>query len=105
MENVNGWIHNHNKFIYFQYGQLNQLVVEQQSEKIEHRMTRDDILSSVLGERSGYVRGKGYGNKPPKKTQIQQADIEASVSLQRWKLCVKSCKLIWIESYRKNESK
>jgi len=43
-------------------------------------MTRDDILSSVLGERSGYVRGKGYGKKPPKKTQIQQTDIEASVS-------------------------
>ncbi|WMV33229.1 hypothetical protein MTR67_026614 [Solanum verrucosum] len=61
-------------------GQLQQLVVEQQSEEIEHRMTRDDILSSVLGERSGYVRGKGYGKKPPKKNQIQQADIEASVS-------------------------
>ncbi|KAG5580169.1 hypothetical protein H5410_050796 [Solanum commersonii] len=75
MENVNGWIHNHNRFI-----QLQQLVVEQQSEEIEHRMTRDDILSSVLGERLGYVRGKGYGKKPPKKTQIQQADIEASVS-------------------------
>ncbi|KAG5619501.1 hypothetical protein H5410_004719 [Solanum commersonii] len=61
-------------------GQLLQLVVKQQSEEIEHRMTRDDILSSVLGERSGYVRGKGYGKKPPKKTQIQQADIESSVS-------------------------
>ncbi|KAG5568361.1 hypothetical protein H5410_064624 [Solanum commersonii] len=60
--------------------QLQQLVVEQQSEEIEHRMTRDDILFSVLGERSGYVRGKGYGKKPPKKTQIQQADIEASMS-------------------------
>ncbi|KAH0761318.1 hypothetical protein KY290_017391 [Solanum tuberosum] len=62
------------------HGQLQQLVVEQQSDEIEHRMTRDDILSSVLGERSGYVQGKGYGKKPPKKTQIQQADIEASVS-------------------------
>ncbi|KAH0671312.1 hypothetical protein KY285_024073 [Solanum tuberosum] len=27
-----------------------------------------------------YVHGKGYGKKPPKKAQIQQADIEASVS-------------------------
>ncbi|XP_015164285.1 uncharacterized protein [Solanum tuberosum] len=62
------------------HGQLQHLVVEQQSEEIEHHMTRDDILSSVLGERSGYVRGNGYGKKPPKKTQIQQADIEASVS-------------------------
>ncbi|WMV18531.1 hypothetical protein MTR67_011916 [Solanum verrucosum] len=62
------------------HGQLQQLVVEQQSEEIEHCMTKDDILSLVLGEISGYVRGKGYGKKPPKKTQIQQADIEASVS-------------------------
>ena len=43
-------------------------------------MTRDEILSSVLDERSGYVRGKGYGKKPPKKTQLQKANIEASVS-------------------------
>ncbi|XP_055830883.1 uncharacterized protein LOC129899912 [Solanum dulcamara] len=62
------------------HGQLQQLVVEQQSEEIEHPMTRDEILSSVLGERSGYVRGKGYGKKPPKKTQLHQSDIEASVS-------------------------
>lgn len=62
------------------HSQLKQLVVQQQSEEIETPMTRDVILSSVLGERSGYVRGKGYGKKPPKKAQIQQADIEASVS-------------------------
>ncbi|KAH0716600.1 hypothetical protein KY290_012760 [Solanum tuberosum] len=60
--------------------QLKQLVAQQQSEEIKTPMTRDVILSSVLGERSGYVRGKGYGKKPPKKDQIQQADIEASVS-------------------------
>ncbi|KAH0669862.1 hypothetical protein KY289_024355 [Solanum tuberosum] len=60
--------------------QLEQLVVEQQSEQIENPMTTDEILSLVLGERSGYVRGKGYGKKSPKKAQIQQADIEASVS-------------------------
>ncbi|KAF3630431.1 hypothetical protein FXO38_14694 [Capsicum annuum] len=34
----------------------------------------------VLGEKSGYVRGKGYGKKPTKKNQTQQANIEASVS-------------------------
>ncbi|XP_049359539.1 uncharacterized protein LOC125824234 [Solanum verrucosum] len=62
------------------HSQLKQLVVQQESEEIETPMTRDAILSSVLGERSGYVRGKGYGKKPPKKAQIQQADIEASVS-------------------------
>lgn len=62
------------------HGQLQQLVAEQQSEEVEHPMTRDEILSSVLGVRSGYVRGKGYGKKPPRKTQMQQADIEVSVS-------------------------
>ncbi|XP_049397336.1 uncharacterized protein LOC125861495 [Solanum stenotomum] len=60
--------------------QLEQLVVQQQSKEIETPMTRDEILSSFLGERSGYVSGKGYEKKPPKKAQIQQADIEASVS-------------------------
>ncbi|KAF3624164.1 putative formin-like protein 3-like [Capsicum annuum] len=43
-------------------------------------MTSDMILSSVLGVRSGYVQGKGYGKKPPKKSQTQQANIEASMS-------------------------
>ncbi|KAF3662059.1 hypothetical protein FXO38_11377 [Capsicum annuum] len=60
-------------------GQLQQLVVEQQSKEIELRMTGDEILSSILGERSGYVRGKGNGKKPPKKNQTQQTNIEASM--------------------------
>nr|XP_033510418.1 uncharacterized protein LOC108944065 [Nicotiana tomentosiformis]XP_033510419.1 uncharacterized protein LOC108944065 [Nicotiana tomentosiformis]XP_033510420.1 uncharacterized protein LOC108944065 [Nicotiana tomentosiformis] len=30
--------------------------------------------------RTGYVRGKGYGKKPPKKSHIQAANSEASVS-------------------------
>ena len=62
------------------HGQLQEVVAQQQSEDIEHPMTRDEILSSVVGERTGYVRGKGYGKKPPKKSNIQQANIEASVS-------------------------
>ncbi|OIT38547.1 hypothetical protein A4A49_59380, partial [Nicotiana attenuata] len=62
------------------HGQLQEVVTQQQSEDIEHPMTRDEILSSVVGERTGYVRGKGYGKKPPKKSNIQQANIEASVS-------------------------
>ncbi|KAM3358898.1 hypothetical protein P3S68_021831 [Capsicum galapagoense] len=61
-------------------GQLQTLVVEQRSEEIENPMTSDEILSSVLGTRSGYVQGKGYGEKPPKKSQMQQANIVASVS-------------------------
>ncbi|XP_060190506.1 uncharacterized protein LOC132619695 [Lycium barbarum] len=60
--------------------QLHQLVVEQQSEEVENPMTREEMYSSILGERPGYVRGFGYGKKPPIKTQMQQANIEASVS-------------------------
>ncbi|XP_070053374.1 uncharacterized protein [Nicotiana tomentosiformis] len=62
------------------HGQLQEVVAQQQSEEIEHPMTRDEILSTVLGERTGYVRGKGYGKKPPKKSNMQQANIESSVS-------------------------
>ncbi|XP_070023525.1 uncharacterized protein [Nicotiana sylvestris] len=43
-------------------------------------MTRDEILSTVLGERTSYVRGKGYGEKPPKKSNTQHANIESIVS-------------------------
>nr|XP_018628118.1 uncharacterized protein LOC104101712 [Nicotiana tomentosiformis] len=60
--------------------QLQKLVTQQQSEEIEHPITREEILSSVLGERTGYVRGKGYGKKPPKNSHTQAANIEASVS-------------------------
>nr|XP_018633125.1 uncharacterized protein LOC104115996 isoform X2 [Nicotiana tomentosiformis] len=59
---------------------LQELVAQQQSEEIVHPMTRDEILSSVHGERTGYVRGKGYGKKPPKNSLTQAANIEASVS-------------------------
>ncbi|OIT19582.1 hypothetical protein A4A49_64468, partial [Nicotiana attenuata] len=62
------------------HGQLQEVVAQQQSEDIEHPMTRDEILSSVVGERTGYIRGKGCGKKPPEKSNIQQANIEASVS-------------------------
>ncbi|PHT27271.1 hypothetical protein CQW23_33125 [Capsicum baccatum] len=61
-------------------GQLQQLIVEQKSKEIELRMIRDEILTLVLGEKSGYVQGKGYGKKPTKKNQTQQANIEASMS-------------------------
>ncbi|KAF3639394.1 putative formin-like protein 3-like [Capsicum annuum] len=49
-------------------------------EEIELCMIEDKILSLVLGERSRYVRGKGYGKKPPNNNQTQQANIETSVS-------------------------
>ncbi|OIT02402.1 hypothetical protein A4A49_31982 [Nicotiana attenuata] len=61
-------------------GQLQELVAQQQSEENEHPLPRDEILSAVLGERTSYVCGKGYGKKPPKKSHIQAANLEASVS-------------------------
>nr|XP_009792229.1 PREDICTED: switch-associated protein 70-like [Nicotiana sylvestris] len=45
-------------------------------------MSADEILATVLGERTGYVRGKGYGKKPTKKSSLQQVDLEASMSSQ-----------------------
>ncbi|KAF3619082.1 putative transcriptional regulator STERILE APETALA-like [Capsicum annuum] len=68
-KNVNGervWMDPQSEQI---HGQLQQLVVEQQSEEIELRMTGDEILTSVLIEKLGYVWGKGYGKKPTKKNQ------------------------------------
>ncbi|XP_060216626.1 uncharacterized protein LOC132644087 [Lycium barbarum] len=79
-KNVNGervWLDSKSQQI---HGQLQQLVVEQQSEEVGYPMTREEMYSSILGQRSGYVRGFGYGKKPPRKTQMQQANIEASVS-------------------------
>ncbi|KAM3320926.1 hypothetical protein P3S67_008128 [Capsicum chacoense] len=64
------------------HGQLHQLIIEQHSEEVENPMTSDKILSSVLRVRSGYVRGKGHGKKPLKKSQMQQANIEPAC-LQR----------------------
>ncbi|XP_075087804.1 uncharacterized protein LOC107806906 isoform X3 [Nicotiana tabacum] len=62
------------------HGQLQELVAQQQSEENEHPMTRDEILSFVLGERTSYVHSKGYRKNPPKKSHIQAANLEANVS-------------------------
>nr|XP_018623716.1 uncharacterized protein LOC104088468 isoform X1 [Nicotiana tomentosiformis]XP_033509925.1 uncharacterized protein LOC104088468 isoform X1 [Nicotiana tomentosiformis]XP_033509926.1 uncharacterized protein LOC104088468 isoform X1 [Nicotiana tomentosiformis]XP_033509927.1 uncharacterized protein LOC104088468 isoform X1 [Nicotiana tomentosiformis]XP_033509928.1 uncharacterized protein LOC104088468 isoform X1 [Nicotiana tomentosiformis]XP_033509929.1 uncharacterized protein LOC104088468 isoform len=62
------------------HGQLQELVDQQQSEENEHPMTRDEILSFVLGERTSYVHSKGYRKNPPKKSHIQAANLEANVS-------------------------
>ncbi|PHT45349.1 hypothetical protein CQW23_14507 [Capsicum baccatum] len=59
---------------------VQQLIVEQLSEEIENFMTSDKILSSILGERLGYVQKKGYGKNPPKRIQTQQANIESNMS-------------------------
>lgn len=42
-------------------------MAQQQSEENTHPMNSDEILATVLGERSGYVRGKGYGKRPTKR--------------------------------------
>ncbi|KAK4379871.1 hypothetical protein RND71_001733 [Anisodus tanguticus] len=41
------------------HGRIQALVTQQQSEDKENSMTGDEILATVLGERTGYVRGKG----------------------------------------------
>ncbi|KAF7826969.1 uncharacterized protein G2W53_018133 [Senna tora] len=60
------------------HGRLQELV--SQKKENQHPLTGDEILESVLGERSGYVRGKGYGKKPITKRARKQIDVEASVS-------------------------
>ncbi|KAH0675940.1 hypothetical protein KY285_023741 [Solanum tuberosum] len=63
------------------HGRIQALVTDQQQlEENANPMTGDEILATVLGERTGYVRGKGYGKRPPRKNHMQQADVEASVS-------------------------
>ena len=53
-------------------------MAQQQSEEIP--MTRDEVMSSVLGERTCYVCGKGYGKKPPSKRHMNQENMDANVS-------------------------
>ncbi|KAF7822087.1 uncharacterized protein G2W53_027542 [Senna tora] len=62
------------------HGRIQQLVNEQAEVPVEGpRMSRDEILASVLGERSGYVRGKGYGAMPAKR-KLNQTEVDSSVS-------------------------
>ncbi|KAF7812110.1 uncharacterized protein G2W53_033086 [Senna tora] len=60
------------------HGRLQKLVFQQKDNP--HPLTGDEILEYVLGEKSGYVRGKGYEKKPITKRARQQIDVEASVS-------------------------
>ncbi|KAL3348570.1 hypothetical protein AABB24_021973 [Solanum stoloniferum] len=62
------------------HGQIQELVVQQQYEQNENPMTRDKILATVLGERTGYVRGKGYGKMPLKKSCMQHEYWGSSLS-------------------------
>ncbi|CAN4080469.1 unnamed protein product [Withania somnifera] len=62
------------------YGQIKELVAKQRYEQNENPMTGDEILATVLGERTCYVRGKGYGKKPPKKSHMQRAILGSDLS-------------------------
>ncbi|KAF7811959.1 hypothetical protein G2W53_032935 [Senna tora] len=56
----------------------------------EPHMNRDEILKSVLGERSGHVRGRGYGANPiGKKMRISEAEVEARVASMVQSSCAK----------------
>ncbi|KAF7800909.1 uncharacterized protein G2W53_044597 [Senna tora] len=62
------------------HGRIQQLVNEQAEVPVEEpRMSRDEILASVLGERSGYVRGNGYGAMPSKR-KLNQTEVDSRVS-------------------------
>ncbi|KAF7822023.1 uncharacterized protein G2W53_027478 [Senna tora] len=62
------------------HGRIQQLVNEQAEVPVEEpRISRDEILASVLGERSGYVRGKGYGAMLVKR-KLNQTEVDSRVS-------------------------
>ncbi|KAF7835456.1 uncharacterized protein G2W53_010315 [Senna tora] len=63
-------------------GRIQQLVNEERTKgEDEPHINRDEILQSVLGERSGHVRGKGCGANPiGKKRLISEYEVEARVS-------------------------
>ena len=50
------------------------------------RMTSEEILATVLGERSGYVRGKGYGAEPSRKRNRPQSTDTSVVESVRAQL-------------------
>ncbi|XP_054778316.1 uncharacterized protein LOC129286372 [Prosopis cineraria] len=59
---------------------------QQQDLESDNQMTSDEILTTVLGKRSGYVRGKGYGAQPSRKRDFSQFDNESLVETVRQQL-------------------
>jgi len=61
---------------------------QQQDQDLESdaRMTSEEILTTVLGERSGYVRGKGYGAEPSRKRNRPQSTDSSVVESVRAQL-------------------
>lgn len=54
-------------------------MVQQQYEQNMNPMTGDEILATVLGERTCYVRGKGYGKTPLKKSRMRHGYLGSSL--------------------------
>ena len=54
---------------------------EQQDLLGDDRMTDDEILASVLGHRSGYVWGQGYGALPLRKREHFQSSQASIVQM------------------------
>ena len=54
---------------------------QQQQEELESdaRMTSDEILTAILGERPGYVREKEYGAEPLRKRDFSQSNDNSAI--------------------------
>ncbi|KAF7801069.1 uncharacterized protein G2W53_044416 [Senna tora] len=65
------------------HGRIHQLVNEERAKgEDEPHMNRDEILKSVIGERSGHVRGKGCGANPiGKNRRINEIDRRLNAQL------------------------
>ncbi|XP_059300419.1 uncharacterized protein LOC132052758 [Lycium ferocissimum] len=71
-------------------GQLQEIVAQQQSEENEHLMSADEVLNTVLGDRIGYVCGKGTERSLQKRVvavesmhQEMQAEMERKLQEKR----------------------
>ena len=54
-------------------------MVTQQTQEGNTEINGDEILLRVLGNRSGYFRGKGYGKKAPSKKGSDQEEVNIRV--------------------------
>ena len=65
---------------------MQELRQQQEEVEVDARMTSDEILTAVLGERSGYVRGKGYGAEPLRKRNRSKSNDNSAVETVRTQL-------------------
>ncbi|XP_038698633.1 uncharacterized protein LOC119996164 [Tripterygium wilfordii] len=66
---------------------LHDLVVQQEETPPESQLTNDEMLLQVLGQKSGYFRGKGAGTRPPTKRtrylENMQEEVQRAVDSAR----------------------